>query len=84
MDPPMDTFYRDWQFTRGAAVAATRDDLDAVKWFCTEYSTGKQVTEGAYAAADNGHLEIIKWLREEYHHAPLDMMSSHPRTRTAM
>jgi hypothetical protein len=54
--PPMDPFYREWQFNRGVDLAAARGDLEMVRWLTTVHHTEVLVTRGVEATARNGHL----------------------------
>lgn len=63
--PPIDPFFRGWQFNRSIAAAARRGDLDVIKWLTTEYAPGTLITDGVEAAAEHGHLHIIKWFHDE-------------------
>lgn len=67
-DPPIDPYHRSQLFALGVKKAASRGNLETVKWLCTEYAPGNVVIEGAYKATEHGHLHVLKWLHEEYGH----------------
>ncbi|KAI9992580.1 hypothetical protein PInf_018022 [Phytophthora infestans] len=56
-----DSFYQQWEFTRAAAAAAARGDVQAFKWLVDMFPNCR-VTVAVEEAAKHGKLQILEWL----------------------
>ncbi|KAF1788694.1 Ankyrin repeat-containing domain [Phytophthora cactorum] len=77
-----DDFYRQWEFTRAAAAAAARGDVQALKWLVDMFPNCRvtvaveeaakhgqlQILQELFFAGKHGHLHVAQWLHE--HTAP--------------
>ncbi|KAF1790334.1 Ankyrin repeat-containing domain [Phytophthora cactorum] len=59
-----DGFYRQWEFTRAAAAAAARGDVQALKWLVDMFPNCR-VTVAVEEAAKHGQLQILQWLLDK-------------------